>query len=145
MTIQTLFVQEILPINKQLINYGFVALPLRSFLFTSSLNKHIVLQNVLQQNDKLYSAKYSGWYSVPDETFLSEDQLKEKVEPDGSKTIISGETGHPVQWVEEMNYMFRLSSFQDDIKYWLNQSGEYTFYRFNAGILYNIESRVVTF
>lgn len=57
------------------------------------------------------------------------------MEPDGSKTIISGESGHPVQWVEEMNYMFQLSFFQDDIKYWLNQSGEYTFYIVYAAIL----------
>ncbi|RZB39414.1 methionine--tRNA ligase, mitochondrial, partial [Asbolus verrucosus] len=78
--------------------------------------------NVLKGNGKIYSAKYGGWYCVSDETFLPESQLKEKVEPDGRKTIISGESGHPVEWIEELNYMFPLRSLQDDLRYWISRN-----------------------
>jgi methionyl-tRNA synthetase len=77
--------------------------------------------NVLKKNGKIYSAKYGGWYCISDETFITESQLKEKIEPDGRKTIISGESGHPVEWIEELNYMFPLRSLQDDLKYWISR------------------------
>ncbi|KYB25592.1 Methionine--tRNA ligase, mitochondrial-like Protein [Tribolium castaneum] len=75
--------------------------------------------NVLKNKGKIFSSKYAGWYCISDESFLTESQLKEKVGPDGRKTIISGESGHPVEWIEEVNYMFPLGSLQDDVKYWL--------------------------
>ncbi|KAH0811862.1 hypothetical protein GEV33_010930 [Tenebrio molitor] len=78
-------------------------------------------ENVLKKNGKIYSAKYGGWYCISDETFITESQLKEKIEPDGRKTIISGESGHPVEWIEELNYMFPLRSLQDDLKYWISR------------------------
>lgn len=70
--------------------------------------------NLLQSKGHIYSTKYSGWYCIPDETFLTESQLKEKY---GIK--VSEESGHPVEWTEEVNYMFKLSKFQDDILYWI--------------------------
>jgi methionyl-tRNA synthetase len=33
----------------------------------------------------------------------------------GAFQTISIETGSPVEWSEEQNYMFRLSSFRDDL------------------------------
>lgn len=77
----------------------------------------IFLQNKLHANDCIYKADYAGWYCVPDETFLTESQLKEN----DKKEKVSAESGHPVQWVEESNYMFRLAKFQDDILYWIKQ------------------------
>lgn len=74
--------------------------------------------NLLQSNGHIYSTKYSGWYCIPDETFLTESQLKEK---NGIK--VSEESGHPVEWTEEVNYMFKLSKFQDEILYWI-KSGD---------------------
>lgn len=35
---------------------------------------------------------------------------------------MSAESGHPVKWVEEENYMFKLSQFQDDVIYWVKHS-----------------------
>lgn len=43
--------------------------------------------------------------------------------PSGKTVKVSAESGHPVEWSEEQNYVFRLSSFQDDLKYWLRQNG----------------------
>ncbi|KAJ8982120.1 hypothetical protein NQ317_002846 [Molorchus minor] len=77
----------------------------------------------LDKNGHIYSSKYSGWYCVSDETFLTEVQLKETVNAHGEQVIVSAESGHPVEWTEELNYMFRLHSFQEDLKYWLNKDG----------------------
>lgn len=52
---------------------------------------------------------------MPDETFLTETQLKENA--NGQK--VSLESGHPVEWTEEQNYMFKLSQFQDDVIHWI--------------------------
>lgn len=66
----------------------------------------------------MYSNQYSGWYCVPDETFLTDVQLKQL--PDGQ--MVSAESGHPVEWTQEQNYMFRMSNYQSDIIRWI-QSG----------------------
>lgn len=65
----------------------------------------------------IYKTNYSGWYCVSDETFLTESQLMEN----DKKQKVSIESGHPVQWTEEENYMFKLSNFHDDIVYWIKQ------------------------
>lgn len=82
-----------------------------------SIENVFFLQNKLNANDCIYKANYAGWYCVPDETFLTESQLKEN----DKKEKVSAESGHPVQWIEESNYMFRLAKFQDDILYWIKQ------------------------
>lgn len=76
-------------------------------------------QNVLYQKNHIYKTKYSGWYCVSDEMFLTDCQLKEKEGDPGTKVSI--ESGHPVQWTEEVNYMFKLSEFQDDVIHWIKQ------------------------
>ncbi|XP_017775809.1 PREDICTED: methionine--tRNA ligase, mitochondrial [Nicrophorus vespilloides] len=73
----------------------------------------------LSENGHIYSAKYSGWYCVSDETFLVETQLNEVVSKDGRKVRVSAESGHPVEWTEEENYMFRLSGMHGDLLHWL--------------------------
>jgi methionyl-tRNA synthetase len=40
---------------------------------------------------------------------------------DGSEIRVSSESGHRVEWMEEENYLFKLSRFQDDLKYWIRQ------------------------
>lgn len=67
--------------------------------------------------DHIYKANYAGWYCVSDETFLTDSQLKENA----NKEKVSAESGHPVKWVEESNYMFKLSNFHDDIEYWIKR------------------------
>ncbi|NPV53581.1 MAG: methionine--tRNA ligase [Firmicutes bacterium] len=62
---------------------------------------------VRRANDRgyIYQGTYSGWYCVSCEAFLSEGQLV-----DGRCPL------HPsrkVEWVEEKNYFFALSKFQD--------------------------------
>ena len=66
------------------------------------------LWKILEENNKIYLSKYSGWYSVSDEAFYSKDEV-ESVE---NKKICSA-TGSVVEWVEEESFFFKLSEFQD--------------------------------
>ena len=36
------------------------------------------LWNILKKKDEIYLSKYSGWYSVSDESFYSEDEIEKK-------------------------------------------------------------------
>jgi len=64
----------------------------------------------LEKNDDIYLSKYSGWYSVSDEAYYSEDEIIDK---DGKK--IAEASGSLVEWIEEESYFFRLSKFQDKL------------------------------
>ena len=68
------------------------------------------LWNILEKKDEIYLSKYSGWYSVSDEAFYSEDEIEKK---EGNK--ISKISGSPVEWVEEESYFFRLSKWQEPL------------------------------
>ncbi len=87
------------------------------FIRTTENRHKLSVQNLweeLKKNDDIYLSKYSGWYSVSDEAFYSEDEI---VEIDGNKQAISSKS--PVEWVDEESYFFRLSKWQNAlIKYY---------------------------
>ncbi|KAH8278375.1 hypothetical protein KR018_001350 [Drosophila ironensis] len=88
---------------------------------TEERHKRAVAQfwSTLQARGHIYSAAYSGWYCVSDETFLTDSQLRLD---EATGTRYSLESGHPVEWTEETNYMFRLGQFQDDVIHWVKQA-----------------------
>lgn len=57
----------------------------------------------------IYLDSYSGWYSVRDERFYTDDEIETR--DDGEKYSI--ETGTPLTWTEEQTYFFRLSAYTD--------------------------------
>ncbi len=61
----------------------------------------------LQATGDIFAAKYEGWYSVADETFLRDSEVR-----DGR----SIETGAEVKRVTEDNYFFRLSAYGDRLR-----------------------------
>jgi methionyl-tRNA synthetase len=65
------------------------------------------LWSELEKNDDIYLSKYSGWYSVSDEAFYSEDEIEEI---DNMKRSISSKSS--VEWIEEESYFFRLSKWE---------------------------------
>lgn len=75
--------------------------------------------STLMERGHIYLGNYSGWYCVSDEAFLTEAQVHEITLPSGEKRLVSAESGHPVEWNTENNYMFKLSHFQSDLHYWL--------------------------
>ena len=68
------------------------------------------LWNKLVDSGDIYLDKYSGWYSISDEAFYDEDEIKEIK---GSKVSIS--SGSKVEWVEEESFFFKLSAWSKDL------------------------------
>ena len=68
------------------------------------------LWSELEKNDDIYLSKYSGWYSVSDEAFYSDEEITEK-----ENIKIATASGSPVEWIEEESYFFRLSKWQDEL------------------------------
>src|SRR5688500_10132265 len=64
--------------------------------------------NAMAERGDLYLGRYEGWYSVRDEAYYDEGELKvadtgEKLSPQGT----------PVEWTVEESWFFRLSAYQD--------------------------------
>ena len=68
------------------------------------------LWNILEKKDEIYLSKYSGWYSVSDEAFYSDDEIEEQ---NSIKTAKN--SGSNVEWVEEESYFFKLSKWQNKL------------------------------
>ncbi|KAI0920762.1 hypothetical protein AcW1_005059 [Taiwanofungus camphoratus] len=65
----------------------------------------------LNARDLIYKGRHHGWYSVSDECFYPESQVTRKTDSE-EEYYVSVETGSRVEWMEEENYKFRLSSFR---------------------------------
>ena len=80
------------------------------FIRTTEERHKLSVQNLwmeLESNDDIYLSKYSGWYSVSDEAFYSDDDIEEI---DGQKQAISSKS--LVEWMDEESYFFRLSKWE---------------------------------
>lgn len=78
------------------------------FIRTTEERHRAVVQEVfrrLREKGHIYLDKYEGWWDVTTETFYKESELVEGKSPDGNE----------VRWVEEENYFFRLSAFQNQL------------------------------
>ena len=60
--------------------------------------------SLLLERGFVYLDTYEGWYSVSDETFLRENEVKNGVAIDSGKPVIK---------IQEQNYFFKLSAFGD--------------------------------
>ena len=77
------------------------------FIRTTDADHIEVVQKALQilyDRGDIYRSKYVGWYCVPDERFWTEKDLVDGKCP---------ECGRPVTKIEEENYFFRMSKYQD--------------------------------
>jgi methionyl-tRNA synthetase len=80
------------------------------FIRTTEKRHKLSVQSLwkeLEKNDDIYLSKYSGWYSVSDEAFYTEDEIEDV---DGLKRSISSKS--TVEWIEEESYFFRLSKWE---------------------------------
>ncbi len=77
-------------------------------------SRHILasqkIWEALVDKGDIYLDSYSGWYSVRDEAYFAESELKS----DGAGGYLAP-SGGKVEWVEEPSYFFRLSRWQDDL------------------------------
>jgi methionyl-tRNA synthetase len=78
------------------------------------------LWKLLEKSGDIYLSKYSGWYSVSDEAFYSEDEIITK---DNIK--VSTNSGSPVEWVEEESYFFKLSKWQNKLLDFYEQNPDF--------------------
>ena len=80
------------------------------FIRTTEKRHKKSVQNLwkeLIKNDDIYLSKYSGWYSISDEAFYSDDEIEDI---DGKKQAISSKSS--VEWMDEESYFFRLSKWE---------------------------------
>jgi methionyl-tRNA synthetase len=81
------------------------------FIRTSEAQHYASSQEIwrrMKANGDIYLDQYEGWYSVRDEAFYDDKELK--IAADGEKL---SPQGTPVEWVTEQNYKFRLSAYQE--------------------------------
>jgi methionyl-tRNA synthetase len=67
--------------------------------------------------DDIYLGSHSGWYCQNEETFIPENQVKDKRD----------DSGHAVEWTTETNYFFKLSRYTEPLL---------QHYRANPGFVY---------
>ncbi|KAM9736599.1 methionine--tRNA ligase, mitochondrial [Dama dama] len=92
------------------------------FIRTTEARHRIAVQHfwrVLKARGLLYKGLYEGWYCASDECFLPEAKVTRQPGPSGDLCPVSLESGHPVSWTKEENYIFRLSQFREPLQQWL--------------------------
>lgn len=84
------------------------------------------LQMDLVKTGHVYLGEHSGWYSVSDECFYTDSQIRTETKQ-GSEVKVSIETGNVVEWTKEENYKFSLSKFKVPLlnHFKANPDGEY--------------------
>ncbi len=89
------------------------------FIRTTDADHKAFVQQSLQElydRGKIYEEVYAGWYSVGEERFLTDDELV-----DGKDPV----SGKPVDWIEEKNYFFKMSQYQERLIEHINAHPEF--------------------
>jgi methionyl-tRNA synthetase len=90
------------------------------FIRTTEEEHKAVVRDVLTRlHDRghIYAGEYSGWYSVSQERYFTDKEIG----PDRVDPI----AGRPVEWVEETNWFFRMSAFQEDLVRHIEENPEW--------------------
>ncbi len=85
------------------------------FIRTTEPRHRDRVQEVVQQlwdGGYLKLAPYSGWYSVPDETFFRGEDVEERDGAHYIKNPTQDQSKAPLEWVEENGHFFELSRFE---------------------------------
>eukprot|EP00792_Barthelona_sp_PAP020_P009834 TRINITY_DN3323_c0_g3_i1.p1 TRINITY_DN3323_c0_g3~~TRINITY_DN3323_c0_g3_i1.p1 ORF type:complete len:742 (+),score=195.15 TRINITY_DN3323_c0_g3_i1:40-2226(+) len=91
------------------------------FIRTTDVDHHENVQNIwnkLLEKGLIYRGNFGGWYAVSDECFYTENDIEEVTDADGNTVRIAKESGAKCVWMEEENFMFRLSSFEKPLLEW---------------------------
>ena len=79
------------------------------------------LWKILEKNKQIFLSKYSGWYSVSDETYYAEDETI--INNENNRVSLS--TGSHVEWLEEESFFFKLSAWQDKLLDFYDKNPEF--------------------
>ena len=77
----------------------------------------------LEKNNQIYKGKYSGWYSIKDESYYQEKELIKDQKDGKFKT----QDGSNVEWVEEESFFFKLSSWQEKLLEFYDKNPRFVF------------------
>lgn len=109
------YVDEMADIIKKL--WDLLDIDYSHFIRTTDDYHEKAVQDAFEQllaQDDIYLGEYSGWYSVSDEEFFTENQLVEVYrDADGNVTGGVAPTGNEVTLVKEESYFFRMSKYAD--------------------------------
>jgi methionyl-tRNA synthetase len=84
-----------------------------TFIRTTEARHHVACKALWERmaaNGDIYKATYGNWYSVRQEAFFDEKETTL-----GADGVRREPLGSPVEWVEEENYYFRLSAYQEKL------------------------------
>jgi methionyl-tRNA synthetase len=88
------------------------------FIRTTEERHRVPVQRVVQKlwdEGHLKLDNYSGWYSVPDETFFPEKEVTEREGKHYIANPTEDQSKAPLEWVEEVGHFFKLSAFQEPL------------------------------
>ena len=88
------------------------------FIRTTQPRHRAPVQKVVQQlwdGGFLKLSPYSGWYSVPDETFFRGEDVEERGGAHYIKNPSEDQSKAPLEWVEETGHFFELSRFGEPL------------------------------
>ncbi len=77
----------------------------------------VAIWRKFQERGWIYKGTYNGWYSVRDEAFYDEAEIKDGKAPSGA----------PVEWREEESYFFKLSAFSEALLEWYEKRPDFVF------------------
>lgn len=89
------------------------------FIRTSEARHHKVVQKYLAQlieKGDVYLSEYEGWYSVSDEAYLTDTQVKD------GKSI---ESGKPVERIREESYFFKMSAYAEQLREYIEKNPDF--------------------
>ncbi|MEK7698077.1 MAG: methionine--tRNA ligase, partial [Nitrospirota bacterium] len=90
-----------------------------SFIRTTNPEHKKIVQEMLQKlwkKSEIEKRAYSGWYCTPDERFWAESEVVNGNCPD---------CGRPVEHIEEENYFFLMSKYQDGLMKYIKENPFY--------------------
>ena len=111
------FVDEIVPKFKEL--WKLLGVRYDHFIRTTDDYHKKTVQQILsdlEAKGDIYKAAYQGWYCTPCESFWTELQLKDGKCPDCERSV---------DRLEEENYFFKLSKYQDWLKQYLQENPDF--------------------
>ncbi|HSB51402.1 MAG TPA: class I tRNA ligase family protein, partial [Dissulfurispiraceae bacterium] len=90
-----------------------------AFIRTTDMGHVKIVQELMQtlwQRGEIEKRAYAGWYCIPDERFWTEKELIEGNCPD---------CGRPVEQIEEENYFFLMSKYQERLIAAIEENPDY--------------------
>jgi len=96
------------------------------FIRTTEPEHVTVVQGVLKRlwdADLIYAKEYGGWYCVSEERFCTDKEVTETTGDDGA--VRTCPNGDVVEWIEEKNYFFKMSAYQQQLIDWIEEHEDF--------------------